>query len=240
MIEGGKALYYLDAIAEHYPIVMHGVSLSIGGPHELDLDYLKKLKKLADHIQPKWMSDHVCWSKGSAHNLHDLLPIPFTEESLNYISTRVSQVQNILERPLVLENASSYIRAAGEDFSEWEFISALVEKTGCELLLDVNNVYVSSFNHGYDAWNFIQNLPAHKVRQIHLAGYSDYGNYLIDTHDHPITDPVWDLYQRTMELLGPISTMIERDDNFPPFGELLEELDKVRSLGDAAIKRRTV
>ncbi len=238
MVQGGKALYYLDAIAERYPLVMHGVSLSIGGPHALDPDYLKQLKQLADRVKPAWISDHLCWSRGNAHQLHDLLPLPYTAESLEYIAGRVAQVQDVLQRPLVLENVSSYVRAASDDFTEWEFLAALTRVSGCELLLDVNNVYVSSRNHGFDPWTFIQSLPKDKVRQLHLAGHSDYGAYVIDTHDHPVSDPVWALYQRTLEHFGPVATLLERDDHFPPFEELLDELQKARELGSRALAGR--
>ncbi|MDR9861284.1 MULTISPECIES: DUF692 domain-containing protein [Pseudomonas] len=238
MVQGGKALYYLDAIAERYPLVMHGVSLSIGGPHALDVDYLKQLKQLAERVNPAWISDHLCWSRGNAHQLHDLLPLPYTEESLEYIAERVRQVQDVLQRPLVLENVSSYVRAASDDFTEWEFLAALSRESGCELLLDVNNVYVSSRNHGFDPWTFIQSLPVDKVRQLHLAGHSDYGDYVIDTHDQPVSDPVWVLYQRTLEHFGPVATLLERDDHFPPFEALLEELQKARALGDRVLAGR--
>ncbi len=238
MVPGGKALYYLDAIAERYPLVMHGVSLSIGGPHALDPDYLKQLKQLAERIKPAWISDHLCWSRGNAHQLHDLLPLPYTKESLEYIADRVAQVQDVLQRPLVLENVSSYVRGAADDFTEWEFLGALSQATGCELLLDVNNVYVSSRNHGFDPWTFIQSLPTDKVRQLHLAGHSDYGDYVIDTHEHPVSDPVWALYQRTLAHFGPVATLLERDDHFPPFEELLDELHTARELGDHALAGR--
>lgn len=238
MVEGGKALYYLDAIAERYPIVMHGVSLSIGGPHALDLDYLTQLKQLARRVEPAWISDHLCWSRGNAHQLHDLLPLPYTEESLAYVAGRVRQVQEVLERPLVLENVSSYVRAADDQFSEWEFLAALSQLSGCELLLDVNNVYVSSRNHGFDPWQFIQGLPAQRVRQLHLAGHQDHGDYVIDTHDQPVCDPVWALYQRTLQHLGSVATLLERDDHFPPLSELLGELHKARALGQRALSGR--
>ena len=239
MVPGGKALYYLDAIAERYPLVMHGVSLSIGGPHALDRDYLIHLKQLAERVKPAWISDHLCWSRGNAHQLHDLLPLPYTEESLEYIAGRVAQVQDFLQRPLVLENVSSYVRAASDDFTEWEFLAALSRVSGCELLLDVNNVYVSSRNHGFDPWTFIQQLPADKIRQLHLAGHSDYGDYVIDTHDHPVSDPVWALYQRTLQHLGPVATLLERDDHFPPFDELLDELHKARELAAMVLQGST-
>lgn len=237
LVDGGKALYYLEAIGERYPLVMHGVSLSIGGPHPLDGDYLQCLKRLAQAARPAWISDHLCWSRGSAHQLHDLLPLPYTEESLRHVAERVRQVQDILERPLVLENVSSYVRVAEASFSEWEFLAALSEASGCELLLDVNNVYVSARNHGFDPWTFISGLPKARIRQLHLAGHSDYGAYLIDTHDQPVNDPVWQLYQRTLAHLGPVATLLERDDNFPPLDELLAELGKARVLGQAVLAR---
>ncbi|MEX6500637.1 MNIO family bufferin maturase [Pseudomonas zhanjiangensis] len=236
LVEGGKPLYYLDAIGEHYPLVMHGVSLSIGGPHELDRDYLRRLKQLANRVQPRWISDHLCWSRGSAHQLHDLLPLPFTEESLQHVAARVRQVQDVLERPLVLENVSSYLRSADDQFSEWQFLAALCELTGCELLLDVNNVYVSARNHDFEPWDFIGALPAQRIRQLHLAGHSDYGSYLIDTHDQPVSDPVWQLYQRTLRHLGPVSTLLERDDHYPPLAELLAELDRARAYAAGALE----
>lgn len=237
LVGGGKPLYYLDAIAERYPLVMHGVSLSIGGPHPLDRDYLHQLKTLAQRIQPRWVSDHLCWSRGNAHQLHDLLPLPFSEESLTHVAERVRQVQDVLGRPLVLENVSSYLRCADSEMSEWEFIAALVERTGCELLLDVNNVYVSAFNQGFEPWEFIAALPTRAIRQLHVAGHSDYGHYLIDTHDAPICDPVWQLYQRTLEHLGPVATLLERDDHLPPLEELLAELGKARELADATLRK---
>lgn len=238
LVEGGKALYYLDAIGEHYPLVMHGVSLSIGGPHALDRDYLQRLKQLAGRVKPAWISDHLCWSRGNAHQLHDLLPLPYTEESLLHVAARVRQVQDVIERPLVLENVSSYLRSADDQFTEWQFLAALSELSGCELLLDVNNVYVSAQNHGFDAWDFISGLPAARVRQMHLAGHSDYGSYLIDTHDQPVSDPVWQLYQRTVAHLGPVSTLLERDDHYPPLEELLTELDKARACSALALEGR--
>ena len=236
LVAGGKALYFLDAIGEQYPLVMHGVSLSIGGPHELDRDYLRQLKHLAQRVQPAWISDHLCWSQGNAHQLHDLLPLPYTEESLQHVAARVRQVQDVIERPLVLENVSSYLRCADDQFSEWQFLAALSELSGCELLLDVNNVYVSARNHGFDAWTFISTLPKSRIRQLHLAGHSDYGSYLIDTHDQPVSDPVWQLYQRTLQHLGPVSTLLERDDHFPDLDVLLDELNTARRFAAQALQ----
>ena len=238
LVAGGKALYYLDAIGEHYPLVMHGVSLSIGGPHALDRDYLQRLKQLIERVQPAWVSDHLCWTRGSAHQLHDLLPLPYHEESLAYLVERVRQVQDILERPLVLENLSSYVQPASSTLSEWDFLAALSTESGCELLLDVNNVYVSARNHGFEPWDFIRALPPQSIRQLHLAGHSDYGDHVIDTHDHPVADPVWQLYRRTLEHLGPISTLLERDDHLPPLHELLDELQQARQIAATAREAR--
>lgn len=237
MVGGGKALYFLDAIKERYPLVMHGVSLSIGGPHAIDSDYLRQLKALADRVQPRWVSDHLCWSRGSAHHLHDLLPLPFTQESLLHVAGRVRLVQDVLQRPLVLENVSAYLQWTTSSMSEAQFLAELSSLTGCELLLDVNNVYVSSRNQGFDAWQFIMALPHDRIRQIHLAGHSDYGQYLIDTHDQPIADPVWALYAKTLSYLGPTATLIERDDLFPPLDELLAELEKARTVAAGVFKR---
>ena len=236
MVGGGKALYFLDAIKEQYPLVMHGVSLSIGGPHEIDADYLRQLKNLADRVQPRWVADHLCWSRGSAHQLHDLLPLPFTQESLLHVASRVRLVQDVLQRPLVLENVSAYVQWKTSCMSESQFLAELSSLTGCELLLDVNNVYVSSKNQGFDPWQFIMELPQDRIRQIHLAGHSDYGHYLIDTHDQPIADPVWTLYGKALSYLGATATLIERDDHFPPFDELLAELSKARSISANALR----
>ena len=239
MVEGGKALYFLDAIKEQYPLVMHGVSLSIGGPHAIDIDYLRQLKSLADRVQPHWISDHLCWSRGNAHQLHDLLPLPFTQESLLHVAARVRLVQDVLERPLVLENVSAYIQWGTSCMSESQFLAELSYLTGCELLLDVNNVYVSARNQDFDPWQFIMELPHDRIRQIHLAGHSDYGHYLIDTHDQPIADPVWSLYSKALSYLGATSTLIERDDHFPPFEELLSELAQARAIAHGVISGAT-
>lgn len=236
LVAGGKALYFLDAIRERYPLVMHGVSLSIGGPHAIDHDYLRQLKVLKDRVQPCWISDHLCWSRGSAHQLHDLLPLPFTDESLKHVAERVRLVQDVIERPLVLENVSAYVQWTDSTMSEATFLAELSRLTGCELLLDVNNVYVSARNQGFDAWQFIEQLPGDRIRQIHLAGHSDYGHYLIDTHDQPIADPVWDLYARAIAHLGPRATLIERDDLYPPLSELLSELVKARMIAATRVE----
>ncbi len=235
MVPGGKPLYFLDRIRADYPMVMHGVSLSIGSTDPLDRDYLRALRKLADRVDPGWISDHLCWTGVDHTNLHDLLPLPYTEAALDHLVPRIEQVQEVLGRELVLENVSSYITYSDDAMPEWEFIAELCRRTDCRLLLDVNNVYVSSVNHRFDAQRFIDAMPVERVVQIHLAGHEDHGELLIDTHDHPIRDEVYALYAYTLRRLGPVPTMIERDDNIPPLAVLLGELDRVREVAEDAL-----
>jgi uncharacterized protein (UPF0276 family) len=235
MVPGGKPLHVLDAIRRDYAMVMHGVSLSIGSTDALDPNYLRDLKALARRIEPAWISDHLCWTGVDHHNLHDLLPMPYTEAALRHLVARVQQVQEALGRRLLLENVSSYVRFEADEMNEWEFIAQLARRADCELLLDVNNVYVSSRNHGFDAHAFIDAMPRERVRQIHLAGHEDHGAYLIDTHDHPVCDDVWALYAYTVKRLGAVPTMIERDDRIPLLAELLAELDQARGIQAAAL-----
>jgi len=230
MVRGGQPLAILDQIVERYPVVMHGVSLSIASTAPFDEDYLDGLNKLAKRTKPKWISDHLCWTGVHGVNLHDLLPIPYTREALDHIVSRVHHVQERLGRQLCLENVSTYVQFGQSEMMEWEFIAELTRRTGCWLLFDVNNVYVSAFNHGYDAHAFLNGIPADRVIQFHLAGHSDMTNYIVDTHDHPVRDEVWDLYEASLERFGPVSTMIERDDHIPPLGDLLVELDHAREL----------
>lgn len=230
MVPGGQPLRILHQIAERYPVVMHGVSLSIASTAPMDMEYLAGLKTLAKRIDPKWISDHLCWTGVHGVNLHDLLPIPYTEEALDHIAERVNQVQDYLGRPLTLENVSTYVSVAQSQMTEWEFISELSARTGCWLLFDVNNVYVSAFNHNYDAMDFINGIPADRVVQFHLAGHSDMETYIIDTHDAPVRDEVWDLYAHALKRFGPVSTMIERDDDIPPLADLLPEIEKARAI----------
>jgi uncharacterized protein len=211
--------------------VMHGVSLSIGSVETIDKTYLHDLRKLADRIQPKWISDHLCWTGVHGQNIHDLLPLPYTEETANHVVERVKQVQDFLGRRLLLENVSSYASYIDSDMTEWEFISYIANKSDCLLLLDVNNIYVSSYNHHFDPKAFIDGVPHNRVCQIHLAGHQNNGDYIIDTHDAPVIDPVWDLYAYTIAKLGNISTMIERDDNIPALEILVDELQRAREIG---------
>jgi uncharacterized protein len=237
MVPGGKPLAHLDRIRADYPMVMHGVSLSIGSTDPLDRGYLRELKALTRRIEPAWVSDHLCWTGVDHHHLHDLLPLPCTEEALRHVAGRVLQVQEVLGRRLLLENVSSYVCFEGDEMHEWEFIAELARRADCELLLDVNNVYVSSRNHGFDARTYIDAMPRERVRQIHLAGHEDHGDHVIDTHDHAVCDAVWDLYAHTVRRLGPVPTMIERDDHIPPLPELLAELDRARAVQRAALQR---
>ncbi len=228
LVPGGKPLDYLDRIRARYPVTMHGVSLSIGGTDPLDEEYLRALKGLVERVEPAWVSDHLCWTGVEGLNLHDLLPVPFTAEALAHAAERVERVQDRLRRPLVLENVSSYRRFDSDEMAEWDFLAALAERTGCGLLLDVNNVYVNSVNHGFDAARFLEALPVDSVRQIHLAGHADNGTHLVDTHDAPVCEAVWRLYERAVRRFGPVPTMIERDDRIPPLEELVAELDIAR------------
>lgn len=230
MVSGGKPLAMLDNIRARYPMVMHGVSMSIGAVNGVNDTYLRKLKALADRVQPMWISDHLCWTGVHGRNMHDLLPLPFTEEALQVVTRNVEKAQEVLQRPLILENVSSYVEFEESRMTEWEFLSALSKSTGCKLLLDLNNIFVSAHNHGFSADEFINGVPIDSIAQFHLAGHQDNGDHLIDTHDHPVCDGVWDIYQQALAHFGFIPTMIERDDNVPALSELLSELDIARSI----------
>jgi len=224
----GRPRHVLNQIAERYPIVMHGVSLSIGSTDPLDRDYLKRLKSLAQEVKPAWISDHICWTGVASRNTHDLLPVPFTEQTLRHVIERVRHVQDVLERPFVLENPSSYVQFRGSTMSEWEFVTRLAEESGCGLLLDVNNVYVSSFNHEMDPAEFIRSIPHDRIVQFHLAGHTNYVTHLIDTHDNHVIDPVWELYRQAHQLTGGVSTLLEWDANIPPFEVVHNEVLKAK------------
>jgi uncharacterized protein len=238
MVGGGQPLAILEQIRARYPIVMHGVSLSIASTAPLDLEYLQALKTTAARFEPRWVSDHLCWTGVHGVNLHDLLPIPYTNEALDHVAGRIHKVQEVLGRALTLENVSSYVEFAQSEMTEWEFLSELTRRTGCWLLFDVNNVFVSAFNHGYDPLTFINGIPADRVVQFHLAGHSDMGDYLVDTHDHPVRPEVWDLYKAALHRFGPVSTMIERDDHIPPLAELIEELEEARAIAASILGAR--
>lgn len=229
LVAGGKPLFYLEQIRQDYPLVMHGVAMNIGSLDPLDFDYLSAIKRLAKRIEPVLISDHLCWTGVHNQYLHDLLPLPYTDETIRHVANRIMQIQDFLGRRLVIENLSSYIQS-DTDMSEWAFVSAVCQQADCDLLLDINNIFVSSHNHGFDPLDYLYGIPATRVRQIHLAGHSQHDNYLIDTHDQPVCDAVWQLYQQVIHHLGFIPTMIERDGNIPPLSELLIEINRARTI----------
>ncbi len=237
LVPGGQPLDYLDRIRTEYPLAMHGVSLSIGSTDALDREYVAAVRDLSRRIEPAWISDHLCWTGVDGRNLHDLLPLPYTEEALSAVVVRVGEVQDLLGRQLLLENVSSYVAYQESDMTEWEFLREVAERADCAILLDINNIHVSSINHGFDATAYLHALPPARVRQFHLAGHSDLGGHLIDTHDQPIAAPVWDLYAQAVGHFGNVPAMVERDDNIPPLTDLVAELDIARGIaarhGDA-------
>jgi uncharacterized protein (UPF0276 family) len=235
MVDGGRPLAKLMAIRARYPMVMHGVSLSIGSTDPLNVDYLAKLKALAERVEPAIISDHLCWTGVAGLNMHDLLPLPLTEEALAHVSSRIDRVQSFLGRTIALENASTYVTFAQDAIPEWEFLAEIARRTGCRLLLDVNNVYVSAFNHGFRATDYIDAIPRDAVAYIHLAGHEHNKTYIIDTHDHPVVENVWQLYAHAIRRLGPVPTMIERDDKIPPLEELIQELARARKVAAGAL-----
>lgn len=237
MVAGGKPLHYLTRIREHYPMVMHGVSMSIGSVEPLNWDYLDQLKALIERVEPEWVSDHLCWTGVKGLNLHDLMPLPYTEEAISLVTERVNQVQEFLGRQILLENVSSYITYTHSQISEWEFLCEIAKRADCLILLDINNIYVSAYNHNFNPLEYLHAIPVERVYQFHLAGHTQQNNMIVDTHDHPIADPVFDLYASAVKRFGRVSTMIERDDNIPPLGELLDELDQVRNIAEAQLRQ---
>jgi uncharacterized protein (UPF0276 family) len=237
LVPGGKPLDYLMRIRERFPVVLHGVSLSIGSTQPLDRTYLAQVKALATRVEPEWVSDHLCWTGIAGRNMHDLLPLPYTEEALANVVERVRTVQDILGRRILLENVSSYVSYRDSQLTEWQFLREIAERADCLILLDVNNIYVSSVNHEFDPLDYLNAIPQDRVQQIHLAGHENHGDYLIDTHDHPVPDPVWELYGAAVRRFGSVSTMIERDANIPPLEELCSELDAARQLAARTLAR---
>jgi uncharacterized protein (UPF0276 family) len=238
MDAGGRPRRVLEEVAARWPVVLHGVSLSIGSADPLDEAYLARLKDLADRVRARWVSDHLCWTGVAGENLHDLMPVPLTAESLRRIVSRVKRVQDLLGRPLVLENPSSYMAFRADTIPEAEFLARLADAADCGLLLDVNNVFVSSVNHGFDPEAYIRTLPADRVVQFHVAGHEDHGGYILDTHDAPVLDRVWDLYRLAHRLTGGRATLLERDDHIPPFEELHAEAARaaeIRRAEDGAL-----
>src|SRR3982751_2062420 len=223
MVEGGNPRRVLRAVRERYPVVLHGVSMSLGSVDPLDDRYLDGLAALAREVEPAWISDHLCWSSFRGHSAHDLWPLPYTEEALDHVAARIARVQERLGRRILVENVSSYLTFRQSAMPEWEFLAALADRADCGLLLDVNNVFVSGRNHGFDPAAFIDGVPRDRVAQFHLAGHSDKGTHLLDTHDHPVCDEVWALYRHAVERFGPQATLLERDDDIPPLHELVAE-----------------
>ena len=234
MVDGGRPADMLRRVRERHPVALHGVSMSIGSADGLDPAYLARLKALVDAVEPLFVSDHLSWSRHGSFNSHDLLPLPYTPEALDIVCANIGHAQDILQRPMLIENPSSYIAFDGSVMTEWAFIDAMCARTGCYLLLDVNNIFVSAANHGFDPLAYLAGIPADRVRQVHLAGHSRGADMLIVTHDQPVPPSVWALYAQAIERIGPIATMIERDDAIPPLDELLTELAIARSIGAAA------
>lgn len=230
MVPGGQPLRILDQIRARYPIVLHGVSLSIASTAPFDPNYLADLKRLADRVEPVFVSDHLCWTGVHGINLHDLLPVPYTREALDHVVARVAHVQDYLKRPIALENVSSYVTFEQSEMPEWDFVAEVARRTGCWLVFDVNNVFVNAFNQDFDAMAFIDGIPADRVVQFHLAGHEHNMSHIIDTHDALVPEGVWDLYRASVKRFGAVSTIIERDDHIPPLADLVAELATARSI----------
>lgn len=229
-VAGGKPWHYLNKIRSDYPIVMHGVSMSIGSTDAINKDYLNQLKNTIARVEPQWVSDHLCFTQVGGINSHDLLPMPYTNEALEHLANKISQVQDYLGREMIFENVSSYLTYNASQISEWEFLAQLHKQTGCKFLMDVNNVYVSARNHDFNAMDYLSAIPSTAIAQIHLAGHQDFGTHIIDTHDEDVPDAVWDLYAQYAKKLGPVSTMIERDDNIGSLDDLITELEHAKTL----------
>lgn len=247
MVPGGKPLAYLDRIRQDYPMVMHGVSMSIGSTDPLNYDYLDLLKTLIERVQPAWFSDHLCWTSVNHTNSHDLLPLPYNESCIQHLVERIDTVQTYLGQPMLIENLSSYVTYQQSEMSEWDFINEICRRSGCYLLLDINNIFVSANNHHFDPRTYVDAIDSDKVMQFHLAGHSYQGELIIDTHDHDVCDPVWELYAHALKRFGAVSTMIERDDDIPPFPQLREELATAEQIAhdtlspeQLAIRRQTL
>src|SRR5271156_5001195 len=232
---GGRPLEVIEGVRAQYPIVMHGVSLSIGSSDPLNRGYLGALRTLARSVEPAWISDHLCWTGVGGRNLHDLLPLPYTEETVRHVAGRIREVQDILERTILIENVSSYMAFRASRLTEWEFLTAVAEEADCAILLDINNIYVSAFNHRFDPLRYIDAVPADRVVQFHLAGHSDHSGYLLDTHDHPIRPEVWSLYEHAVRRFGRVPTLIEWDDNIPDFEVLAAAAAEARRRCDLAL-----
>lgn len=236
MVDGGRPLEVLDHILEQYNVVQHGVSMYFGSVTEPDPEHLKRLKKLVRRTKTPWLSDHLCWGSVDGRYTHDLLPMPYTWEAVDLTAKRIRKVQDFLEIPVVVENVSSYAEYHVSEMTEWEFLNEVVERADCGILLDVNNIYVSSQNHNFDPFTYVNAVPAERIAQIHIAGHSKFEKYILDTHDHPVLEPVWQLYARTIERAGPTATLLEWDDNIPTFEEVHAEALKANKFLQAYTK----
>ena len=233
MVDGGSQLTYLDEILAHYPSVLHGVGLSLGSVDPLNQTYLQQLKKLVQRTKPTWLSDHLCWIGTKGQYLHDLLPLPYTDEALQHVAGRIRQVQDFLGQQILIENVSSYFEYNESAMPEWEFLNTLAEQADCAILLDINNIYVSAFNHDFSATTYIENISSARVKQFHLAGFADKRRYLFDSHGEIIHQPVWDLYQQALQRFGAVPTLIEWDENIPEFSVLQSEAAKAQTMMDS-------
>jgi uncharacterized protein (UPF0276 family) len=238
MVDGGRPLYHLDRVRETYRCVQHGVSLGIGGPDPLDREYLTRLKALSRRSGTPWVSDHFCWCGAGGAHLHDLLPLRYTPALVRRVVERAKEIQDFLELPFALENTSSYLTYKSSVLDEWEFIGEIADKANIGLLFDVNNVFVSSYNHGLDPVEFVRRVPHERIVQIHLAGHTNFGSYIIDTHAGHVSDPVWDLYRLTIEHTGAVSTLVEWDDEIPALEVVLAEAERARSERERALSAR--
>jgi uncharacterized protein (UPF0276 family) len=235
MVEGGRPLHVLEQVRANYPIVLHGVGMSIGSADPLNREYLRRLAKLIQRFEPAWVSDHLCWTGVGGRNLHDLIPLPYTDEAVYHVARRLREVQELLRRHILIENVSSYLDYASSIMTEWDFLTAVANEADCGILLDINNIFVSAYNHRFSATEYIDSVPIDRVAQFHLAGHSDHGTYLLDTHDHQIRREVWELYEYAVRRCGRLSTLIERDDNIPEFRELQWEVDEAVRRTDGAV-----
>lgn len=240
MIDGGRPLAVLERARSVAPVVLHGVSLSLGSVDPLNEGYLQRLRALAQRIEPAWISDHLCWGSIGGRHAHDLLPLPFTEEAVRHVAERVARVQDVLGRRILVENVSSYVAFAHSTMPEWQFVAAIAERADCGILLDVNNVHVSARNHGFAAESYLAGIPAARVGQIHLAGHTDLGTHLLDTHDGPVVDAVWRLYEHVVARCGAVATLVEWDDHVPAADVVLAEAERAREIEREVLRAATV
>lgn len=237
MVPGGKPCAVLRQVRDHYPVAFHGVSMNLGGTDPLDRDYLSRLRNLASDTEPMWISDHLCWTRQGGHHLHDLLPLPYSDEVINHVAGRISQAQDFLGRRILIENLSSYAEFDWSPMLEWQFLTAVAEAADCLILLDINNIIVSAHNHGFAAADYLQAIPVDRVAQFHLAGHSDSGGLKIDSHDQPVPDEVWQLFRAASARFGRVPLCLERDDHIPPVAQLLDELARAKEIfAEAAIQ----